>query len=136
MYKCQQQICEYLNQLQRHAVRRIIEGRKVEQNKVRTTLKWPYLEARRKYQISLQVFKCLNSQAPAYLLNQFSFSQDYHSYNMHHKDLIRMALAKTSKLQSSFKYNGAREWHSLPSYLRQESSLSLFKKNLKRHLCD
>ena len=48
MYKCKQQICEYLNQLQRHAVRRIIEGRKVEQNKVRTTLKWPYLEARRK----------------------------------------------------------------------------------------
>ena len=135
MYKCEQQICEYLNRLQRHAVS-IIEGRKVEQNEVRTTLKWPYLEARRKYQISLQVFKCLNGLAPTNLLNQFSFSPDYHSYNTHHKDLICMPLAKTSKFQSSFKYNGAREWHSLPSYLRQESSLSLFKKNLKRHLCD
>ena len=74
--------------------------------------------------------------APAYLLNQFSFSRDYHCYNTRHKDLIRMPLAKTSKFQSYFKYSGAREWNSLPSYLRQESSLSLFKKNLKRHLCD
>ena len=66
--------------------------------------------------------------APVYLLNQFSFSRDYHSYNTRHKDLIRMPLAKTSKFQSSFKYNGAREWNSLPSFLRQESSLSLFKR--------
>ena len=105
-------------------------------NTTSTTLKWPSLEARRKYQISLQVFKCLNGLAPVYLLNQFSFSWDYHSYKTRHRDLIRMPLAKTSKFQSSFKYNGAREWNSSPSYLRQESSLSLFKKNLKRHLCD
>ena len=128
---CGQTSREYLNRLQRRAVS-IIEGRKVEQNEVRTTLKWPSLEARRKYQISLQVFKCLYGLAPVYLLNHFSFSRDYHSYNTRHKDLIRMPLAKTSKFQSSFKYNGAREWNSLPSYLRQESSLSLFKKNLKK----
>ena len=129
---CSQTSREYLNRLQRRAVS-IIEGRKVEQNEVRTTLKWPSLEVRRKYQISRQVFKCLNGLAPAYLPNQFSFPRDYHSYDTRHKDFIRMPLAKTSK---SFKYNGAREWCSLPSYLRQESSLSLFKKNLKRHLCD
>ena len=64
---CGQTSREYLNRLQRRAVS-IIKGRKVEQNEVRTTLKRPSLEARRKYQISLQVFKCLNGLAHAYLL--------------------------------------------------------------------
>ena len=133
---CGQTSREYLNRLQSRAVS-IIEGREVEQNEVRTTLKWPSLEARRKYQISLQVFKCLNGLAPVYLLNQFSFSRDYHSYNTRHKDLIRMPQPKHLSFSHLSSIMGRwREWNSLPSYLRQESSLSLFKKNLKRHLCD
>ena len=126
---------EYLNRLQRRAVR-IIEGREVKQNDIRSTLNWPSLEARRNYQTCLQVFKCLNGLAPAYLLNKFSLSRDFHSHNTRNKDLIRLPRAKTSKFQTSFYYNGAKLWNTLPPHIRQENTLSLFKKNLKKHLSE
>ena len=126
---------EYLNRLQRRAVR-IIEGREVKQNDIRSTLNWPSLEVRRNYQTCLQVFKCLNGLAPAYLLNKFSLSRDFHSHNTRNKDLIRLPRAKTSKFQTSFYYNGAKLWNTLPPHIRQENTLSLFKKNLKKHLSE
>ena len=113
----------------------IIESRIVQQSEVRNTLRWPSLEARRNYQISLLVFKCLHGLAPVYLLNQFSFSRDFRTYNTRHKDQIRLPLAKTSKFQSSFLYNGAKVWNTLPAYLRSITSLTNFKTKLKQYLC-
>ena len=126
---------DYLDKLQRRAVS-IIEGRKVEQHEISRTLSWPSLESRRKYQICLQIFKCLNGLAPAYLLHDFNYSRDFHAYNTRNKDLLRLPLAKTSKYQSSFRFNGAKAWNTLPPNLRKETSLPKFKKALKLHLCN
>ena len=108
----------------------IIEGRKVEQCEIHDILDWPTLDSRRKY----QVFKCVNGLAPAYLLNEFNFSQDFHKYKTRNKDLIRVTRAKTTKYQSSFRYNGAKAWNTLPHLVRTETSLSSFKHKLKKHL--
>ena len=51
---CGQTNRSYLDRLQRRAVS-IIESRIVQQSEVRNTLRWPSLEARRNYQISLLV---------------------------------------------------------------------------------
>ena len=93
---------DYLDNLQTRAAS-IIEGRKVEQCAIHDILDWPTLESRRKYQICLQVFKCVNGLAPAYLLNEFNFSRDFHKYKTRNKDLIRVSRAKTTKYQSSFR---------------------------------
>ena len=63
---------DYLDKLQTRAAS-IIEGRKVEQCEIHDILDWPTLDSRRKYQICLQVFKCVNGLAPAYLLNLLIF---------------------------------------------------------------
>ena len=55
---------DYLDKLQTRAAS-IIEGRKVEQCEIHDILDWPTLDFRRKYQICLQVFKCVNGLAPA-----------------------------------------------------------------------
>ena len=81
------------------------------------------------------MFKCLNGLAPAYLLHDFHYSCDFHTYNTRNKDLLRLPLAKTTKYQSSFRYNGAKAWNDLPYKLRIENSLSKFKKGLKLHFC-
>ena len=39
----------------------------------------------------------LHGLAPAYLLNEFSRSRDFHSYNTRHRDLLRLPLARTTK---------------------------------------
>ena len=98
---------DYLDKLQRRAAS-IIEKRRVEQDEIYSTLGWLSLQSRRKYQVYLQVFKCLNNLAPVYLLNELRFSSDIHNYNTRNKDLIRVPRAKTTKYQSSFRCNGAK----------------------------
>ena len=112
----------------------IIEGHKVEQCEIHDIFDWPTLDSQRKYQICLQVFKCVYGLAPAYLLNEFNFSLDFHKYKTRNKDLIRVTRAKTTKYQSSFRYNGAKAWNTLPHLVRTETSLSSFKHKLKKHL--
>ena len=97
---------DYLDKLQRRAAS-IIEKRRVEQDEIYSTLGWLSFQSRRKYQVCLQVFKCLNNLAPVCLLNEFRFSSDIHNYNTGNKDLIRVPRAKTTKYQSSFRCNGA-----------------------------
>ena len=82
----------------------------------------------------IQVFKCVDGLAPAYLLNECNFSRDFHKYKTRNKDLIRVTRAKTTKYQSSFRYNGAKAWNTLPHLVRTETSLSSFKHKLKKHL--
>ena len=113
---------DYLDKLQRRAVS-IIEGRKIQHHEINRTLNWPSLESRRKYQIGLQIFKCFNGLAPAYLLHDFHYSRDFHAYNTRNKDLLRLPLAKTTKYQSSFRYNGAKTWNNLLYKLRIEKFL-------------
>ena len=133
---CEKTNRDHLDKLQRRAVS-IIEGRKIhaQHHEINRTLSWPSLESRRKYQICLQIFKCLNGLAPAYLLHDFHYSRDFHAYNTRNKDLLRLPLAKTTNCQTSFRYNGAKAWNDLPYNLRIENSLSKFKKGLKLHLC-
>ena len=122
----------YLDRLQRRAVS-IIEGRRVQQCDANLTLSSPSLESRRRYQICLQVYKCLNGLAPTYLLQEFKLSSDFHTHNTRHKDQVRLPLAKTTKYQSSFRYNGAKTWNTLPSCLRNETNFIKFKKELRKY---
>ena len=98
--------CNYLDKLQRHAVS-IIEGRKIQHREINHTLSWLSLESCRKYQICLQLFKCLKALAPAYPLHDFHYSRNFHRYNTRKKDLLRLPVAKTTKYQSSFCHNRA-----------------------------
>ena len=71
------------------------------------------LQVRREFQICLQIFKCLHGLAPVYLLNEFNYSREFHAYNTRHKDQLHLPLARTTKYQSSFRYNGAEIWNRL-----------------------
>ena len=124
---------DYLDKLQRQAAS-IIEKRRVEQDEIYSVPGWLSLHSRRKYQVCLQVFKCLNNLAPVYLLNEFRFSSDIHNYNTRNKDLIRVPRAKTTKYQSSFRCNGAKLRNTLPANIRKETTLSSFKLKIKTHL--
>ena len=124
---------DYLDNLHRSAAS-IIKGHKVSQSQVSRIFSWPSLQSRRVYLKRMLVFKCLNNLAPPYLLNEFSHSRDFHSYNTHHRDLLHPPLAKTTKYQGSFRLSGTKIWNSLPLDLRRTHDLNKFKSGLKRHL--
>ena len=91
------------------------------------------LQSRRGYLKCMLVFKNLHGLALAYLVNEFSHTHDFHSYNTCHKDLFRLPLARTTKYQDSFRFSGARIWNALPLALRSKHDLNKFGFGLKRH---
>ena len=91
------------------------------------------LQSRRDYLKCMLVFKSLHGLAPAYLIDEFSHSRDFHSYNTCHRDLLRLPLARTTKYQGSFRFSGAKIWNTLPLDLRSEHDINKVLFGLKRH---
>ena len=88
-----------------------------------------------KNSLFMLVFQSLHGLAPAYfILNEFSHALDFHSYNTHHRDLLRLPLARTTKYQGSFRFNGAKIWNTLPLAVRSKHYLNKFGLGLKRTL--
>ena len=69
----------------------------------------------------------------AYLLTEFKHALQFHTYNTRHRDLLRLSLAKTTKCQGSFRYNGARTFNALPLSIRNIIEFQTFKIRAKRY---
>ena len=123
----------YLDKLNRRAAC-IIEGRSVAADELFTVFSWPNLQARRDYLKCVLVYKSLRNLAPAYLLSEFKYAHQIHTYNTRHCDLLRLPLAKTAKYQGSFRFNGARAFNALPLKIRNATDLKEFKIWTKHHL--
>lgn len=142
---CGQGNKNYLDHLLKQAAGIIIVGRKAPNADIEQTLKWPSLQCHREHQTCIQVFKCINvyqyqyqyqsvSISPVYLLDDFHSSEQIHNYNTRNRDLIPLPLARTTKFQTSFKYNAAKSWNTLPRNLHHDQSLTSFKLRVKKHL--
>ena len=102
----------------------IIEGYTAAQSQISRTFGWPTLESRRNYLKFMLVLMSLHGLAPPYLLNEFSQSRDFRSYNKRHRDLLPLLLARTTKYKSSFRFSGAKIWNTLPLDLRREHDIT------------
>ena len=116
---------EYLENLQGRAAS-IIEGYTVSQSQISYTFGWPTVQSRWDYLKCMLVFKSLHGLASAYLLNEFSHARDFHSCNTHHRDFLRLPLARTTKYQGSFRFSGAK-MDTFPLNLRSEHDLNKFR---------
>ena len=112
----------------------IIEGRPIGADELHTVFSWPNLQARRGYLKCVLVYKSLHNLAPAYLLTEFKYAHQIHSYNTRHRDLLRLRLGKTAKYQGSFRLNGARAFNALPPKIGNAIDLEEFKILAKHHL--
>ena len=95
-------------------------------------LHWLPIKFRVDYKIGLLVFKCLNGLAPPYLsemIEIYTPSRNLRSSNLF---LLKTKVTKYKTLgDRSFSYTAPTVWNSLPLELRQEKSISIFKKKLK-----
>ena len=107
-YSCSKADREYLDKLRRRAAS-IIKGYTVSQSQISYTFGWPILQSRRDYLKCMLVFKGLHGLAPAYLLNEFSHSRDFHSFNTRYRHLLCLQLAGTTKYQGSFRVSRSQD---------------------------
>ena len=83
------------------------------------------------YKIAVFSFKCLHGLAPAYLSDLI---EEYHPSRNLRSSSQKLLKKKVVKFEipckKSFAFSGPQVWNSLPFYLRNESSLEIFKKKL------
>ena len=93
-------------------------------------------EDRKKYHLSLLIYKSIHGIAPHYLVNQVLFSYEVNQRNLRSLDNMILYLPKVNKniFKNSLFYVGAQCWNTLPLYIKESTSVPCFKKHLKKHL--
>ena len=86
-----------------------------------------------RYRDAVQMFKCMNNQAPTYLKIMFDKRSQIHDYNTRNSNDINLVKCRTTLAQNSFYYRGAVVWNSLPPEIRNLSNLNTFKRNLRNY---
>ena len=125
-----------LQKLQNRAAR-IITGASYLQRSsdVLCELGWMTLEAMRKRQKAILMFKILNCLTPPYLSEMFTHSASFHDYGLR-SSRMNLALPKSRTggfLQQQFCIYRAKIWNDLPNSLKEESSLKRFMGKLEHY---
>ena len=88
-------------------------------------------------QLLLLVHKCTHHShlMPNIFKNYFVLNKTIHNYNTRKLADLHVCHAKSNFGHRSTMYRGSKFWNNLPAHLKIKSSISVFKKNIKKHLC-
>jgi hypothetical protein len=94
---------------------------------------WLTVEERRDYLTLLTVYKALNNLGPYALSDMFTYVSDIHDRvtRQADNDDLYISQVRTNYMKKSLQYTGAYLWNKIPPYIRNVSSLNLFKISCK-----
>lgn len=101
-------------------------------------LHWLSFTDRCKYHSAVLVYKTINHMAPQYMCEVLTFSQN-EKYNLRsttHNDLTLQSRPHSKYFKDSFGYYSMNIWNSIPSHIRNATSIISFKCKFKHHLID
>ena len=78
------------------------------------------------------VFKCLEGNAPSYLTNNFYAMNQVHDYQTRAaaNQVLQTPIFRSGNGQRSFNMRGVRLWNTLPTHIKNSTSLPIFKRLL------
>ena len=102
-------------------------------------LHWLPIRARIKFKVFIQVFKCLKSQAPQYLIDKLVVRNLGESGRVLQSNsegvLLEIPVTKHKTFTDrTFSVYGPKGWNILPKYVCEVEELEEFRKKLKTHL--
>ena len=98
-------------------------------------LHWLKVRERIKYKTALFMFKCINNQAPQYLMDIILRKQHCRTLQLSTSNYIPPKFTRNSQVSNSaFACIGPRVWNGLPSAITNIGDMDMFKKELKMHL--
>lgn len=102
-------------------------------------LHWLPVKQRVHFKLLVIMYQCVNGTAPSYLSDGISLLNPPNSERRtlrSSQDRTRLYIPKTRKSIGDQAYSviGPRLWNSLPTSIREASSLAIFKRLIKRHL--
>ena len=90
-------------------------------------LGWVALETQRKAHKCILVFKCLNELVPPYLSDYFIRNQTIHTYKTIQSNDIHLPNPKLTLGKNSSRFSGADLFNDLPTSIKENTSLFIFK---------
>ena len=98
-------------------------------------LHWLPVKLRITFKILLLIYKILNGQSPSYLTSLISSYKPVRS--LRSSDLLLLQVPNVMNSQRIFSYCAPQLWNSLPKFLKESETVTIFKKKLKTFLfCD
>ena len=90
------------------------------------------------YIIGIFMYQFVNGNLPDIFNGFFVRNRDrnVHQYNVRNADELYVPYARLDVRKFSLKISGAKLWNVLPTYIKESSSLDMFKQNLRKHLID
>ena len=127
---------ERLNVIQRKMVRFVngMDYRGHVDNRSLKDLSWLNIPDRVKSFKMSHLFRIRRKIAPAYLLPNFKFVSDAHSYNTRGSSHNFHLSRQLSLSPNSFSFTAIRQWNELPNSLKAIDSFQVFKQKLKQFL--
>ena len=126
-----------LQRIQNMAAKIILQKRKSDSaSKCLAELHWLPVQKRIDFKVLTMVYKCLNGNAPEYLKRKLSLHTG--GRNLRSDSIYqRLRVPSTQRAtfaDRSFSVYGPKKWNELPNYIKQSTSLELFKSKLKTYL--
>ena len=132
---CNKGLSQKLQKLQNRAARIItFSGYDVDTDGIFKSLNWKKLDHQRMIDKCIFMYKTLNRLTPAYLTSKFIDRNDTTSYSLRNSEnKLAVPQPHTEYFKRSFSYSGAVLWNKLPLNMRQASSLTSFKSQIRCH---
>lgn len=131
LYASQQGTKDRLQLLQNKAMRAILKCSIYSPIRVMLdTLKWMNIEQRLILSAMMFIYKMRNSMLPEYLESNLVSVRDVQPYNLRNSYNLRPNRCNSSSAQCSLMYKGLNFFNSLPSEIKTESSILVFKQKL------
>ena len=125
-----------MHQIQNYAARLITGASTLEHiTPLLISLHWLPIRYRINYKVLVFVYQAIHGSAPSYIQEMVNIYHPSRSVRSESELLLRVPRSKTVTYGgNSFRTLAPTLWNSLPSFVRNSQSLSIFKKSLKTHL--
>ena len=81
--------------------------------------------------ILIYIFKTINSHYDRDLLSMLIQNSDFHSFNTRNRNNFVLPRCNRSATQRSVLYKGVQLWNKLPDYIKNQKSISVFKRSIR-----
>ena len=124
-----------LQKLQNRAAR-VITGASYSKHSadIRHELGWLSVSEIRQYHMAVMMFKVNHGLCPSYLSDMFDANTSRLSYDLRSSRVnLIVPKARTNYFRDSYASAGAKLWNSLPTSLREQTSLKQFKTKIRSY---
>ena len=130
-HSCSKASSDRLERVQNYAIHIILKKPpRTSSEALRNDLGWTTLHVRRHKAMLYQVYRCLHKRAPTYLCNKLFTNAEFGYQRTRGGNKLQLLRPNTNYYKTTFEFQGAKSFNSLPSRIRSLSSAATFKSSL------